>query len=86
MPENPLAFPVLTKLHDRDPGGRMYDAHMAGGMTLRDYFAAAALTGIYAQPWHPEMGCDWFETEEKRATVAYKQADAMLIERAKGGR
>jgi hypothetical protein len=44
------------------------------GMTLRDYFAAAALTGLLARPnWEGSL----------RATEAYAMADGMLIERAK---
>ena len=42
------------------------------GMTLRDYFAAAALTGIYA---HSD---NVFNTHLMNATEAYKMADAMM--------
>ena len=41
------------------------------GMTLRDYFAAKALTGIAADSF------------EEVAKLAYQVADAMLTERAK---
>ena len=45
------------------------------GMTLRDYFAAAALQGLIANKRHMGIDCvtmsDW----------AYKVADAMLNER-----
>lgn len=44
------------------------------GMTLRDYFAAAALTGLVA-------GDD--RTFRESARAAYIVADAMLAERAK---
>ena len=44
-----------------------------GGMSLRDYFAAAAL-------WHPDA---LLATPEARAHWAYAIADAMLKERAK---
>lgn len=47
-----------------------------GGMTLRDYFAAAALTGMVAR-----FG---FQKNDA-AEVSYWYADAMLAERAKGG-
>jgi hypothetical protein len=58
---------------------------LASGMTLRDYFAAQALSGIAPLPWSfsgPE--------EEKHKTYvadtassAYAIADAMLAEREK---
>lgn len=48
------------------------------GMTLRDYFAAAALQGLIATI--PGPGCaEWTYYSE----AAYKIADAMLAERAK---
>jgi hypothetical protein len=43
------------------------------GMTLRDYFAAKAMQGLYSDPeWRIDM--DFFDT----AYAAYNQADAML--------
>jgi hypothetical protein len=49
------------------------------GMSLRDYFAAAALFGMNAR--------DGFDpgqaTPEQRASLAYIEADAMLAERSK---
>ena len=47
------------------------------GMTDRDYFAAAALTGLLAQ------GDDGSFSEESYVRGAYRWADAMLRERAK---
>jgi hypothetical protein len=44
------------------------------GMTLRDYFAAAAMTGMYARRA--------FEPEHM-AQYAYEQADAMIAHRSK---
>ena len=46
-------------------------------LTLRDYFAAAALQGTMAGD------IDSVYTSEKSASIAYKHADAMLAERAK---
>lgn len=49
------------------------------GMTLRDHFAAQALSGILDD-------CRWATLEENAglaAKVAYKLADAMIAERAK---
>ena len=49
------------------------------GMTLRDYFAAKAMQGMAAR--------DTFDagqaTPEKRARLAYIEADALLSERSK---
>lgn len=49
--------------------------HVFPGMTLRDYFAAAALTGILANPrgFDPET-----DTPEVTAFAVYAFADAML--------
>lgn len=55
------AFPIVS------------DDLCATGMTLRDYFAAAALQGFGANHW----------TSEMTARAAYAFADAMLAERAK---
>lgn len=46
------------------------------GMTLRDYFAGQALTGLLAVPNGPQSGPDMY------ARDAYTVADAMLAERA----
>lgn len=53
------------------------------GMSLRDYFAAAALTGYMA--WSPE-DCDRIGAPDDIAHFAFKVADAMLTARQKGGR
>jgi len=47
-------------------------AKIEGGITLRDYFAAAALTGIMASPTASA------ETPYHVANDAYRLADAML--------
>lgn len=59
-------------------GGRAYPTPAGvqhnDGMTLRDYFAAAALQGICANPRD-----DYSETtRESKAQESYRQADAML--------
>ena len=51
------------------------------GMSLRDYFAAAALQGILMNYTTQKFGA----SEETVAQYAYRYADAMLAERAKGG-
>lgn len=49
------------------------------GMSLRDYFAAAALTGLCANhQWD-----DNFNSPQMSAGCAYRLADAMLAERSK---
>lgn len=54
---NPAAFP----------------SEKSNGMTLRDYFAAKAMQGIFASGNLPNS-----VTDEKLAATAYEVADAML--------
>lgn len=66
------AFPVL----DNPGDGALYCR--SGGMTLRDYFAAAALTGICANsytPWSPNIA-DITDAQIVRA--ALDLADALI--------
>ena len=67
------AFPRTCTSHNGD-------LHWSdGGMTLWDYFAAAALTGVLtADP-------DDLLTVEQTAVLSAKIADAMLAERKKRG-
>ena len=65
---NPPAFPTGTGVTPYNPG-----------MTLRDYFAAQALTG--AQIWDAVINgknAQFSASTEKLAKVAYAVADAML--------
>jgi hypothetical protein len=69
---NPPAFP----LHNH--GVQTLGMHISG-MTLRDYFAAQALTG--AQIWDAVINgqnAQFSQGTEKLAEVAYAVADAML--------
>ena len=80
-PNIPPAFPVGPCQFWVDKT-EQYDAvfsHIGQmqGMTLRDYFAAAALQGVLACP-------DSDGTFKEFSAVAYKHADAMLAEREKG--
>ena len=52
------------------------------GMTLRDYFAAAALTGILSgrNDWR-ERGIEWEDATTLGTGLAYEFADAMLAAR-----
>ena len=66
-PAFPQSDPVDDKYHPSYGKDR--------GMTLRDYFAAQAMLGYMN---------DCYELDHKeRATAAYEQADAMLMERQK---
>ena len=66
---NPPAFPIGLEAFGEDKTG----------MTLRDYFAAQALTG--AQVWDAVINgknAQFSAGTEKLAEVAYAVADAML--------
>ena len=54
-----------------------------GGMTMLDYFAAAALQGLLASPRLPADGEAAGVTDESIAKLAYYTAEAMLAERNK---
>lgn len=66
---NPPAFPFTADVNESKP-----DQLLSMGMTLRDYFAAAALTGYIAIGRH-----SWYRAVEE----AYQTADYMLIVREK---
>lgn len=78
-------YPYDGLMVDPDGSGKVGRGSISGtaGMTLRDYFAAAALHGLMAAPWHPQMGIDWRMTPKDTAPVAYEYADAMIAERDK---
>ena len=68
----------------KDDGGTAFPQHPGqedvagfGGMSLRDYFAGAALQGMMAASDLADP------TETSVAMFAYKYADAMLAERDK---
>lgn len=68
---------MSTEIDDGGPAFPTPDFHLAHerGMSLRDYFAAAALTGLLA---HERYGS---ESPNKLADYAYDQADMMLARR-----
>ena len=47
-------------------------------ITVRDLFAAAALAGILAEAWHPEMGVTPGRELDATVELAFMYADAML--------
>lgn len=53
------------------------------GMTLRDYFAAKALQGMFANPddGHENYDLSYDDYVKEIASCAYKMADAMLAAR-----
>ena len=70
---NPPAFPTNQYANGISPSG--FDT----GMTLRDYFAAQALTG--AQVWDAVINgknAQFSAGTEKLAEVAFAVADAMM--------
>ena len=71
------AFPVNTA-QINNPGACFSNE----GMTLWDYYAAAALNGIEASQGN---NGSYVSTSEKVAEIAGERADAMLAERAKRG-
>ena len=75
---NPPAFPRPLSVDDVDPD-ISYPAHV--GMTLRDYFAAKAMQGIFAS--NAEHDHEDEHIFDAVAEAAYKQADAMLAAREK---
>lgn len=74
LSENPPAYP-FNELDQTS--GNIFAQHK--GMTLRDYFAAAALKGILSNLicMKNDQG-DLIKTANEAAALAYKQADAML--------
>lgn len=75
-----FAFPGTLAM----PEGGIFES---AGMTLRDWFAGQALVGMNASPalleavTGPDAGAG--RHNDRLARSAYRQADAMLAERAK---
>jgi hypothetical protein len=78
--ESDFAFPHQWQAMDGTPMG-------VHGMTLRDYFAAAALQGILAGDMFKELGDmmqeenDEIDDAQVYANLAYLYADALLKRR-----
>lgn len=75
------AFPC-DQIIARDENGRLYGKEISGGgMTLRDYFAANAMSGVLAcvsTGRHDLTFLDGDTQEQRLATESYRLADAML--------
>ena len=90
-PDNPQAFPSGPTNNWSAPGPdglvhplREYGWEGTSGMTLRDWFAGYALSGIVAaQEWRNDMVGLGQGSVESDATEAYRLADAMLRQREK---
>lgn len=65
----------------RDDGGQAFPGTHTDGMSLRDYFAGQALTGVIAAVCDGKHAAA--KTGEVIATACYELADAMLAERSK---
>lgn len=76
MTENPQAFPTSGYYGDAGNFARPKE-----GMTLRDYFAAAALAGLLPRSWDTENTSD-AEIIEQWGKSAYAVADSLLKARA----
>lgn len=92
----------MPKIDDGDPAFPMPDVfrpdglHISAretGMSLRDFFAAAALTGIMANPvrWrdiarrYDQGKMSYDDASKSNAVKAYNIADAMIAARKTGG-
>jgi hypothetical protein len=80
MTDRPPFDPKALDRTQRDDGGSVYPGPMECGMSLRDYFAAAALTGIMGDSGMRPSSLTEFA---HMATRMYQVADAMIAERSK---
>jgi hypothetical protein len=75
---NPPAFPQPISKVNYDTRPEDFQLTQCGGMTLRDYFAKAAMEGFLAF-----IGPDTTADFDTIAQMAYDMADAMMEQRAK---
>jgi hypothetical protein len=81
------AFPRLTRLQDRGVGGREYGAEVAGGMSLRDYFAGQVIGALMSnieiqRQIDAHRQTAKMDSYDINAGMAYAAADAMLKARS----
>ncbi len=75
----------MTAIDDGGPAfprDHAHDGH--NGMSLRDYFAAAAMSGGLEQGIRDNMDATWWRKPSECAKRAYAIADAMLAARKAG--
>jgi hypothetical protein len=78
------AFPIdLKNLEEEVSHGFEGITTWPMGMSRRDYFAAAALSGGLEQGVEDEMSMGWWHSPAKIAERAYAIADAMLRQSSK---
>lgn len=58
--------------------------YIAGGLTLRDWFAGQALSGMIAATGREDRREEVDEITKSKVRSAYRYADAMLAERDRG--
>ena len=75
--KNPPAFPLASHW--------LGELRHLNGMSLRDYMAAKALQGMFANPddSHENYDLSYDDYVKEIASCAYKMADAMLAAREK---
>lgn len=77
MDNSGLAFPLPAHTIDHGPGYAFEKVPAQYGMTLRDYFAGQALSGL--------CGNSQYDADAKSlAKLSYEQADEMLKAKAHG--
>lgn len=74
--KNEYAFPAI--------GDGPNAPHFAPGLTIRDYFAAAALQGLMADNDFSPLKREGETFERATARICYGYANAMLAAREKG--
>ena len=80
-PDGGAAFPQIESDAEYNCDGKVWShTYSSGGMTLRDYFAAAAIQGLIASC--SAGGAEWFGNT-RGAKMAYEYADSMIAEREK---
>jgi len=73
------AFPKLKRIDPMHPDN-VPKYETAGGMTLRDWFAGQALTGLFA--CETDYRAETLEeAQQEAADICYAMADAMLAKR-----
>ena len=78
------AFPLNFTIRMPEGSGLIPTTQIGSGMSLRDYFAAAALQGILAANYDPYGGEKSAASDDAACALhSYNIADAMLAERDK---